>query len=371
MKLHHAEFTLFTIEPRTQWVFAEIYDHQGNSTLTELTSPYDPKHIVQSMKQALDYLSSHHLTEANIETLLGYTTAQLNNDLLNATIVSAIKTSVTQLEAKLKKLRIDHFLGSNSENKQVPLYANINRATFNTNRTHSDFVTYAIRAVDSGFKTIKLAPFDELNHPASLQDSVHGLQTIEEVRNAVGEEIEILIDCHSKFDYSTAIKIADKLAKYNISWFEESVEPDPYSFEFSQLSKIIEIPVAGGELIYGKTLFESLCKQGYDVLMPDIKYCGGILEAVEISRIVASYGKTTSIHSPSGPVSLLSSGYTTLALINPGILEHAVYESPWRHDILDPPETIVEGQMLLPPGIGFGAKLNKKTVSKYGISLQV
>ena len=64
----------------------------------------------------------------------------------------------------------------------------------------------------------------------------------------------------------------------------------------------------------------------------------------------------------SGPVSLLSSAYTTLALSNPSKLEHAVYESPWRHDVLDPPERIVGGQMLLPPGIGFAANLNKKTV---------
>jgi len=371
MKLHHAEFTLFTIEPRTQWIFAEIHDQEGNSTLTEITSPYDAKHLVQTLKQALDYLASQELTEANIETLLGYSTNQLNNNLLNATIVSAIKTAIIQLEAAKNKLRVDRLLGSNLKNTSVLLYANINRATFTTDRNPSDFANYAVRAIEHGFKTIKLAPFDEINYPASLEDSVYGLNRIEAVRTAVGNEIEILIDCHSKFDYATAIEIADKLTKYNISWLEESVEPDPYSLKFKQLSNTIDIPLAGGELIYGKTLFESLCKQGYDILMPDIKYCGGISETVEISRIVASYGKTTSIHSPSGPVSLLSSAYTTLALSNPGILEHTVYESPWRQDILDPPETIEDGQLLIPKGTGFSVNLNKKTLSKYGVSLQI
>ena len=42
MKLNHAEYKLFKIEPKTEWVFAEIFDSEGNSTLIELTSSYDP-----------------------------------------------------------------------------------------------------------------------------------------------------------------------------------------------------------------------------------------------------------------------------------------------------------------------------------------
>ena len=371
MKLNHGQFTLFEIEPRTQWVFAEMFDSEGNSTLIELTSSYDPNPLIRSLKQALDYLVKHDLTEANIESLLGFNIDQLNTNLLDATIVSAIKTSITQLESEKNSLRIDHYLGSISQSEKIALYANINRATFHTARTPLDFVKYAVQAAENGFRSVKLAPFDEINFPASLEDCISGFERIAAVRNAIGNEIEVLIDCHSKFDYQTAISVADRLQEYNISWFEESVEPDPYSSKFKLLSKNLDVPLAGGELIYGTKCFELLCKQDYDILMPDIKYCGGITEAVNISKIVASYGKTTSIHSPSGPVSLLSSAYTTLALSNPGVLEHAVYESPWRHDILDPPESIVGGQMLLPPGIGFAANLNKKTVSKYGMSLQV
>jgi len=371
MKLNHAEFTLFKIEPKTEWVFAEIFDSEGNSTLIELTSSYDPNTLITSLKQALDFLAQHDLTEVNIESLLGYNIDHLNANLLDATIISAIKTSITQLESEKNNLRIDHYLGSFSQNEKVPLYANINRATFHTERKPFDFASYALQAAENGFRTVKLAPFDEIDFPASLEDCISGFERIEAVRNAVGNEIEVLIDCHSKFDYQTAISVADRLQEYNISWFEESVEPDPYSSKFKLFSKNLDVPLAGGELIYSTKCFELLCKQGYDILMPDIKYCGGITEAVNISKVVASYGKTTSLHNPSGPVSLLASAYTTLALSNPGKLEHAVYESPWRKDILNPHEDIKDGNLYIPNTKGFPSKIDDKALKKYGTKLSL
>ena len=105
--------------------------------------------------------------------------------------------------------------------------------------------------------------------------------------------------------------------------------------------------------------------------MPDIKYCGGITEAVNMSTIAASFGKTTSLHNPSGPVSMLASAYTTLALSNPGKLEHAVYESPWRKDILNPQEVIKDGNLYIPNTKGFPSKIDHKALVKYGKKLSM
>ena len=103
------------------------------------------------MKQALDFLAQHDLTETNIESLLGYNIDHLNANLLDATIISAIKTSITQLESEKNNLRIDHYLGSFSQSEKVPLYANINRATFHTERKPFDFANYALQAAENGF----------------------------------------------------------------------------------------------------------------------------------------------------------------------------------------------------------------------------
>ena len=369
MKLHHADFLLFEINPKTEWIFAEIFDSEGNSTLVELSTPYEPNKLIKSFNQALDHLKKHDLEESNIESLLGYGIDELNSNLLIATVVSALKTSITQFESTRKNLRIDHHLGSNSKKKKVPLYANINRATFHTDRTPEDFAKYAVLAIEKGFNTIKLAPFDEINFPASLEDCSSGLARIEAVRNAVGDSPNVLIDCHSKFDYETAQLVANTLKQYDIGWFEESVKPNPYSFRFEELSDNIKLPLAGGELIYGSHFFDLLCLQGYDILMPDIKYCGGISEAVNISKIVASHGKTTSLHNPSGPVSTLASAYTSLALSNSGILEHAVFESKWRKDIVKPQEEIRNGYIYIPDKQGMSSQIDQNTLNKYGMKL--
>ena len=100
--------------------------------------------------------------------------------------------------------------------------------------------------------------------------------------------------------------------------------------------------------------------------MPDVKHCGGVAEAYRSGRAAIEAGGNVSLHCPSGPVSQLASAHVTAAIAGDLPLEHAVYEAPWRRDLLVPPERIEGGRLWFPTGVGLGATLDPAVVRRHG-----
>ena len=100
--------------------------------------------------------------------------------------------------------------------------------------------------------------------------------------------------------------------------------------------------------------------------MPDIKYCGGVEEAVRIAKSAIKNRIGFSPHCPSGPISLLASAHVCASLDQRVILEHAVEEFEYRHEFIDPFEVIRNGQLHMPDGAGVGADLNPESLKRYG-----
>ena len=103
------------------------------------------------------------------------------------------------------------------------------------------------------------------------------------------------------------------------------------------------------------------------MVMPDVKYCGGLAEASARAGIAAmEAGGDVSLHSPSGPVSLIGGGHATAAMPWAIHLEHAVYEADWRAELVLPHERVEGGRLWMPDGAGLGAVLNEAVAERYG-----
>jgi L-alanine-DL-glutamate epimerase-like enolase superfamily enzyme len=128
------------------------------------------------------------------------------------------------------------------------------------------------------------------------------------------------------------------------------------------------MPVAGGEMAYGVELFRRLFDGGsLDIAMPDLKYCGGAGEAAAVGHEHESrHPASVSIHSPSGPASLLASAHATAAFNGARPLEHAIEEVSWRAMVLEPPERVESGALVIPQSPGLGAGLNPAFIADHG-----
>ena len=175
------------------------------------------------------------------------------------------------------------------------------------------------------------------------------------MRAAVGEEIDLLVDCHSRFTPELAVEVAQRLEPLGLAWYEEPIDPARLE-ETAALKSRIPQRLAAGELLFGREGFEPLCsRRAADVIMPDVKHCGGALELKKIAATAETYGVEVSPHSPSGPVSMAASAHVAATLPNFERLEYAWGEAEWRADLLSPPERFEQGCVVLSelPGWGF------------------
>lgn len=370
--LELAHFSSIEVTPRTTWVFAEIYDNHGASQVVEITSRSNAKQVSTYIRDMIDNVKGVKIShDSDLENLLGLDPQKIRSEVQLTIALSAIRTATVCLQSQYNSSNLTELLSGTRRN-QVPLYANINRSLLGQNRTVMDFAKAAERAVENGFSTIKCAPFDEVTPGMKLENiikhSSKGIDRVKAVRAVIGDSIGLLVDCHSRFTLNTAPLICEQLNKLNVDWFEEPVSPTENPSQLTQIAKQVNIPVAGGENGYGSRFFSGLVKKKVvDIVMPDIKFCGGASEAYASGLSVTQVGGRISLHNPSGPISQLISAHVTASIPHSMHLEHPVHETEWRKDVMSPPEEIKDGLFWIPEGTGIGASLNEKMIDEKGI----
>ncbi len=259
-----------------------------------------------------------------------------------------------------------HKLFGGALRRKVRNYANINRST--EDRTPAGFARMAERAVKAGFDAVKLAPFDgmaRLNAPRAEfeRDTRRGIECVAAVRQAVGPDVDVLVDAHNHFDLETGLDLAHRLEPYRLFWLEE-VSRDVKAL--AAINRAAPMRTAGGESLFGvQGFYPYMQARAVDILMPDIKYCGGMLELKKIAAMAEGAGTPVAPHGVASPVGHMAAAQVAATLPNFLILEYSYGEVPWRADLVVPPETLNHGrtEVLDTPGIGY--ELNESALRKH------
>jgi galactonate dehydratase len=250
----------------------------------------------------------------------------------------------------------------------IRLYANINRST--DPRTPAGFASMAERAVAAGFDAVKLAPWDDmpsdLSNGAKVEEITQlGIDRAAAVRKAIGPGRDLLLDAHSKFDRERGLKLIPRVAPLKLFWLEEVTLPPT----LPEIRRAEQMPTAGGEVLYGaKGFYPYIAAGSVDISMPDVKYCGGMLELKKVSALVDAAGLKVSPHGPASPVGNAAAAQVCATLPNFLILEFSYGEVPWRAELIDPPEDAARGQLQVTARPGLGIRLNEKTAARYRAS---
>ena len=371
VRIDRLRFAEVKASEATTWTFVEVHDGEGTVAVAEITCGGNTAEAVRLTSELAGRLRGREIAEeGDVEGLLGLAVSDMQGDMALATAVSGLRTAVSDLRAQRRGVTLTEELGGTPQ-ESVLLYANINRHLLTRDRSPASFGRAAELAVSKGFGIVKCAPFDGVGPPSTRGEILDvarlGIERVAAVRAAVGDDVTVLVDCHSRFERHTAPLVAEQLAKSNIGWFEEPVEPTKDAEGLAEITREVSMITAGGESGYGRDFFRSIVECGaLNVIMPDVKYCGGLAEACAAGRAARDAGGDVSLHSPSGSVSLIAGGHATAAMPGAIHLEHAVYEADWRAELVLPHERVEGGRLWMPDGVGLGAVLNEAVVERYG-----
>jgi galactonate dehydratase len=278
------------------------------------------------------------------------------------TALSALETAMWDVTARSLGVPVHALLGGRTRDR-VRAYAN---GWFSGAETPEDYAAAAVETIATGFRGLKWDPFEASDLIVADRDLDRMLESVEAVRAAVGDDIELFIEGHGRFDVPTAIKVARRLERFNPVFFEEPCPPDGIDALIEIRSKS-PVPIAAGERWFGRKEFVPvLARQAVDFVQPDVTHAGGLLELSFISTLAAAYYVPFAPHNPSGPLSTAATLQLGATLPNFRYLEIMATDVPWRSDISNEALTLTpEGDILIPEGIGLGIELDLDAMAEH------
>jgi galactonate dehydratase len=279
--------------------------------------------------------------------------------------MSALEQALWDLSGQILGVPSYQLLGG-SVRDRIRLYANIEVAT--RSKTPDEYAENAARAIAEGFTAVKFNPFRPSyarERPSARETLAIAVERVAAVREAIGPAVDLLVDFLFSQDLHGARRAADAMAPHDLFWIEEPFpQNDPALL--ASLRSTLATRLAGGEQLIGRTPFRALLEAGsFDVLMPDVKWVGGILEAKKIAAMAEVYDVAVAPHNMSGPVSTAASVHLAATLPNFLILEYCWGVTPWRDELVNGTERVIDGHIPLPSAPGLGVGLNRQVLNAH------
>ena len=357
------------VNRRGNWTIARLKTSGGISGLGDASQSGKDDQTLVYLKQFSDLLKNRSIFDVEwLRKVTALVIAQYGAPA--AVAASALDQCLWDIQGNVFSVPVYDLFGGRIQDR-IRIYANINRST--EERTPEGFASMAEKAVTASFDAVKLAPFDEM--PRGLTDKQaiehfmqRGLDCAQAVRQTIGPQRDLLIDGHSHFTRDDGLELARRFEPLHLFWLEEVTPAKPVE-DLAAINKAATMPTAGGESIHGVTGFYPYIKaEGVDIVMPDVKVCGGMLEMKKIAALAEGAGLIASPHGPASPVGNVTAAHVIATIPNFNILEFSYGEVPWRAELIDPPEQIVDSALVLSKRPGLGIKLNEKTAAKYAVS---
>jgi galactonate dehydratase len=194
---------------------------------------------------------------------------------------------------------------------------------------------------------------------------------VQAVREAVGDDVELMVELHGKLDPATAIQVADAIAPYRPYFMEEPAPPESLD-ALEAVARRVRVPLATGERILTKEAYWPLLeRQLVAYIQPDVIHVGGILESKKIAALAEARYVGVAPHNPNGPVATAATLHLCTNIPNLAIMEMPyddyLWAARWRDELLrDPaPVLVQDGYLARPERPGLGVELDLAALAKY------
>ncbi len=346
---------------RTNWVFVKVYTDEGIDGVGEATLEYKEKALLGALEHIKEYLVGKDPRDIEKHWFHTYRDAYWRGGPVLMSALSAVDTALWDILGKSLGVPVYQLLGG-KVNDDVRIYVN---GWFAGAKTPEQFAEKAKIAVQRGVTAMKWDPFGKAYLRLSNAELNTAMECVGAVRDAVGNEVDLLIEGHGRFDIPTSITIAKELEQFKPMWFEEPVPPDNLD-ALKAVKDRSSVAISAGERLYSRydyrPLFDKMC---CDYIQPDISHAGGISELRKIATEAESRYLGFAPHNPSGPVANAATLQLAAVCPNFTILEIMYSDIPWRKEVCNEALEYENGRIKIPSKPGIGIEINEEECLKH------
>lgn len=356
------DIKVFTVDCfRTNWVFVKVYTDDGINGVGEATLEYKEKALIGAVEHIKEYLVGKNPLDIEKHWHCIYRDAYWRGGAVLMSALSAVETALWDILGKKLNVPVYRLLGG-KVNDRVRIYVN---GWFAGAKTPKEFGEKAREAAARGVTAMKWDPFGKSYMDISNKDLNTALECISEVRSAVGDETDLLIEGHGRFNITAGIKIAKELEQFKPMFFEEPVPPDNLDALKAVRDKS-PVAIAAGERLYTRWDYTRMFDlMAADFIQPDISHAGGIMELKKIAAEAECRYIPFAPHNPSGPVANAATLQLAATCPNFSVLEIMYSDVEWRNDIVNEQLEYKDGYMKIPDKPGLGIEINEEECAKH------
>ncbi len=224
--------------------------------------------------------------------------------------------------------------------------------------------------LSEGIRAMKIWPFDIAAEASngtriSMADLDAALVPFRKIRDAVGNDMEIMVELHGLWTLPPALRIAEALKPYDVAWLEEPIRYNELD-ALADLARHTSIPIAASERLASRQVFKQVIdKRAASVIMIDLAWCGGLSEARKIANMAEASELPVTLHDCTGPFVYAASCALSATLPNASYQECVrAYYSGWYTEIVADLPQVTDGRVTPLDGPGLGLRLRDALFSR-------
>jgi len=299
------------------------------------------------------------------------------NGIVRGTAISGIDIALWDILGKIHGVPC-HELWGGRVRDYIRLYCHLGGGRMEDfYETRSDdakrFGELAQEAVEDGFTAFKSMAVPETMPLEGLQPVKYAAACVQAMREAVGDSIDIMVDCHARPSPRMGMQFAKALEPFGLYFFEEPCWPETID-DIALIQRAVSTPIASGERLVTIHAFREVFeKRAVSVIQPDITHCGGLSEVRKIAAMAEAYRISVAPHNPQGPVSTAASiefGFSAPSYI---VCESVHSDVEWRQNVVSEGFKVEKkGRIVLPNSLpGLGIEINEEEVRKHPFQQEV
>jgi galactonate dehydratase len=357
------DVTTFIVgNPWKNWVFTRVDTDAGVHGIGEATLNGFAKTVESAVQELKRFVIGEDPFDVENHTLKLFREVYSDGGQIQGAALSGIEFACWDIMGKVTGQPVYKLIGGRCF-ERLRVYAN---GWYRGPREPQSFHDKAKGVVARGYTALKFDPFGAAWRYLERADFALALELIAAVRDAVGPNVDIMIEAHNRFSPHTALQFADAMAKYQPTWFEAPMPPQRIS-QMIDVAKRSRVPIACGEDYYSPQQFgELLSHNAVHIIQLEPQYLG-LTASKQVCGMVHAHNGVTAPHSAQGPLCSLVCAHLNTA--TPNFFIHEIFDDfneDWSRIILTNPVTVKDGYIELEEDrIGWGTDLNYEEIAKH------